>query len=161
LALAQACRPTLILLGRSPLRPEPAELANVTDEAALKRELLRLQPGAAPRDLGQRYKELIAARDIRRSLDLAGGPAARAAYYSVDVRLPGGVAEWFEEVRREHGPIRGLIHGAGVLADARIEDKTAEQFDRVWETKVAGLRSLLSALEGDDLRALVLFSSST
>jgi hypothetical protein len=48
-----------------------------------------------------------------------------------------------------------------VLADARIEDKTAEQFDLVYATKVGGLRSLLSALPGDELRALVLFSSIT
>ena len=60
-----------------------------------------------------------------------------------------------------NAPIRGIIHGAGVLADARIEDKTHEQFERVYATKVAGLRALLHAVEPDELRALVLFSSST
>src|SRR5205823_574264 len=64
-------------------------------------------------------------------------------------------------VRQEFGPVRGLIHGAGVLADARIEDKSGEQFDRVYGTKVAGLRALLAAVAPEDLRALVLFSSST
>jgi hypothetical protein len=65
------------------------------------------------------------------------------------------------EVRATYGPVRGLIHGAGVLADARIEDKTPEQFERVWGTKVQGLRSLLAAVTPEELRVLVLFSSTT
>ncbi len=65
------------------------------------------------------------------------------------------------EVRSTVGPIRGLVHGAGVLADRRIEDKTPEQFDAVFSTKVAGLRSLLAATAADDLKVLALFSSST
>ena len=64
-------------------------------------------------------------------------------------------------MRSELGPIRGLVHGAGVLADRKIEDQTDEQFARVFETKVAGLDALLQAIGSDDLRALVLFSSST
>jgi hypothetical protein len=53
------------------------------------------------------------------------------------------------------------VHGAGVLADRRIEDKTDENFISVVDTKVDGARSLLSAASGDDLRFLVFFSSST
>jgi NAD(P)-dependent dehydrogenase (short-subunit alcohol dehydrogenase family) len=60
-----------------------------------------------------------------------------------------------------NAPIRGIVHGAGVLADARIEDKTIEQFERVFATKVGGLQALLHAVDPDELRALVLFSSST
>ena len=58
----------------------------------------------------------------------------------MDVRDGRAVAAILAEDRaRELGPIRGLIHGAGVLADARIEDKTSEQFQRVWSTKIDGL----------------------
>jgi hypothetical protein len=71
------------------------------------------------------------------------------------------VAVILGQVHFTHGPVRGVIHGAGVLADAKIEDKTPEQFDRVYETKVAGLRALLAAVRPDELRFLVLFSSST
>jgi hypothetical protein len=48
-----------------------------------------------------------------------------------------------------------------VLADSLIADKTEEQFERVYGTKVAGLRNILAVLTPGDLRALVLFSSST
>ena len=66
-----------------------------------------------------------------------------------------------QSIRQEHGPIRGIIHGAGVLADRLITDKTREQFAMVYGTKVSGLRSLLEATSGDDLRFIVLFGSTT
>src|SRR6185295_9026995 len=57
------------------------------------------------------------------------------------------------------GPITAIVHGAGVLADKRIADKDEAQFDRVFDTKVAGLRALLAATADDPLAAVCLFSS--
>ena len=64
-------------------------------------------------------------------------------------------------MQREHGPIRGLIHGAGILADRKIVDQTDAQFDLVYKTKVEGLHHLFDALDEKSLRLLFLFSSST
>ncbi|MBY0230672.1 MAG: SDR family NAD(P)-dependent oxidoreductase, partial [Gemmataceae bacterium] len=85
----------------------------------------------------------------------------RVLYRSADIRDAEAVRRAVSEARALHGPVRGIVHGAGVLADARLEDKTAAQFDAVWGTKVQGLRSLLAACAEDDLRAVALFSSST
>ena len=60
-------------------------------------------------------------------------------------------------IRGEYGPIRGIVHGAGVLADRLIVDKTREQFALVYGTKVTGLRALLAATAGDELRFIALF----
>ena len=46
-------------------------------------------------------------------------------------------------VQQEFGPVRGLIHGAGVLADRKIVDQTDAQFDLVYQTKVRGPSSSL------------------
>ena len=64
-----------------------------------------------------------------------------------------------DEVRSSWGPIAAIVHGAGVLADRFIADKTQEQFDSVFDTKVEGLRALLAATSKDPLEALVFFSS--
>jgi hypothetical protein len=48
-----------------------------------------------------------------------------------------------------------------VLADRLILDKSAEQFEQVYSTKVSGLSSLLNATRNDQLRFIALFSSST
>src|SRR5258708_18374875 len=56
--------------------------------------------------------------------------------------------------------IDGVIHGAGVLEDKVLADKTPESFTRVFRTKVEGARALVAALEGRrKLGFLVLFGS--
>jgi acyl transferase domain-containing protein len=162
-ALARAYRPTLVLLGRSPApQPEPEWLTPLTTETEIKRELgIRANGNASPRLIGEQYTRISSNREIGQTLARIEAAGARAVYVSGDVRDAEAVAEVLAKVRREFGPVRGLVHGAGVLADARLGDKTAEQFERVYGTKVGGLRSLLAALAPDELRWLVLFSSST
>jgi nucleoside-diphosphate-sugar epimerase len=64
-------------------------------------------------------------------------------------------------VQKDHGPIKAIIHAAGVLNDRLIVDKTPEQFEKVFDTKVKGLNALLEATKREDLKYLVLFSSIT
>ena len=162
-ALAQACRPMLILLGRNAeLHPEPDWLAALVSESDIKRELHHRANGSASvKRISEQFQQVMNDRAIRRNLERCAAAGARVVYRSVDVRDAGVTAAVLGEVRHEFGPIRGLIHGAGVLADALIEDTSAEQFEKVWSTKVIGLRSLLSAVTLEDLRVLALFSSST
>jgi acyl transferase domain-containing protein/NADP-dependent 3-hydroxy acid dehydrogenase YdfG len=80
-------------------------------------------------------------------------------YERVDVRDRQAVAEVLDDVRRQWGPITGIVHAAGVLADRRVEEKSTEDFDTVFTTKVEGLRALLSATRDDPLRLVCAFSS--
>lgn len=162
-ALAETYKPTLVLTGRTPAPgPEPAHLAGLTDEAALKRALTEaLGPGAAPRAVGEQYKRLVAQREIRATLERVRAAGARVAYLSVDATDGRAVADLLQQVRAKFGPVTALVHAAGVLADKRIEDLTGEQFDAVYATKVGGLRVLLDLLAHEELKALVLFSSTT
>jgi NAD(P)-dependent dehydrogenase (short-subunit alcohol dehydrogenase family) len=64
-----------------------------------------------------------------------------------------------EPVRADWGPVTGIVHGAGLLADKLIAEKTEDQFDLAFDTKVDGLRSLLSVTRDDDLEVLCMFSS--
>jgi acyl transferase domain-containing protein/NADP-dependent 3-hydroxy acid dehydrogenase YdfG len=162
-AFARAFRPTLVLLGRSPLsESEPDWLVPLHTEAEIKRELAsRANGSAAPRLIGEQYRQVAAQREVRRTLRRIQEAGGKAFYHTVDVCDRAAVAGVLGRLRHELGPVRGLIHGAGVLADARIEDKTTDQFSAVYGTKVDGLRSLLGAIAPDDLRLLVLFSSTT
>ena len=71
------------------------------------------------------------------------------------------VQETVDHIRSEFGSIRGIIHGAGVLADRKIEDLTDDLFESVYATKVDGLRNLLLATSNDPLHLMAFFSSST
>jgi len=62
------------------------------------------------------------------------------------------------DVYARRGRLDAIIHGAGVIEDRLMRDKTRDSFDRVFDTKVAGARALLAHAR-DDLRLVVFFSS--
>ena len=163
LELARLARLRLVLLGRSLLaESEPEWLTGVTDAAELKRTLLaRSRNGHAPKQIEAKYREVLAQREIRHHLEQIQATGSTAMYRSVDVRDAAAVEKVLREICGKFGPVCGLVHGAGVLADRKIEDKTVEQFDLVYGTKVAGLENLMRCLGGDELKLLALFSSYT
>jgi NAD(P)-dependent dehydrogenase (short-subunit alcohol dehydrogenase family)/acyl carrier protein len=162
-ALAQAYKPMLILLGRSrELQPEPECLTSLNDESRIKRAILEhATEKLHPREIEERYKAVVAGRELRTTLTRIAQAGGQALYRSVDIRDAAAVSALLGEIRREYGPVRGIVHGAGVLADRLISDKTLEQFSLVYGTKVAGLRALLDATASDDLRFIALFASTT
>jgi NAD(P)-dependent dehydrogenase (short-subunit alcohol dehydrogenase family) len=99
------------------------------------------------------------AAEIRATTAVLEESGSLVRYVSTDIRDRDRLRRVLEEVRTEWGPVTGLVHGAGVLADRLIADKTAEQFDEVFGTKAEGLASLLAETEADPLRLLCVFSS--
>jgi acyl transferase domain-containing protein/NAD(P)-dependent dehydrogenase (short-subunit alcohol dehydrogenase family) len=163
IALAGAWRPLLVLIGRSPEpHPEPAWLAGLTDESAIKRAILEhAAEKLHPKEIEERYRAVVAGRELTGTMARIKDAGGSAIYRAVDIRDSRAVSDLLDSIRRDHGPIRGIVHGAGVLADRLIADKTREQFARVYGTKVEGLRSLLAATAADDLRFIALFGSTT
>ncbi|GJM26987.1 MAG: hypothetical protein DHS20C16_34020 [Phycisphaerae bacterium] len=163
IALAAASKAHFVLLGRSGAPfVEPAWAQGLADEGQLKRAVLQNEfaesKKPSPSELEAAYRRYAANREINTTLEriqIAGGTVE---YRSLNVCDNEQVASVLNDVRKKHGPIRGLIHGAGVIEDAFIADKDPTAFDRVFDTKVQGLNALLSAA-GDDPRAIVLFSS--
>ncbi|MFF7987862.1 SDR family NAD(P)-dependent oxidoreductase [Streptomyces sp. NPDC007901] len=153
----------VLLLGRTPLTEEPLHLSGAADEAAVQRAVIdRLRSTAEeldPRRIRTETASALAQREVRDTLRAleAGGSAVR--YTSVDITDADAVRAAVAGFREEWGPVTAVVHGAGVLADAVIRDKTSEQFDRVYSTKVDGLRSLLAAVEDEPLDLLCVFSS--
>ncbi len=165
LALANHGKPTLILLGRSPSpSPEPKWLASLEDEASIKKAILKKELSekkASPKKIEAAYKKHMANREISNNIDRLKSTGSDVIYYSVDVRNFDSVNSIFNKIRSNHGPITGIIHGAGVLEDRFIADKTLKQFEKVFDTKVMGLKALLDSTKEDTLKYIVLFSSIT
>jgi len=163
--LAKRHNLSLLLLGRSPEPIAEVEwLSTARDEAAIKRVILEHAPVGerpTPKQLGEACRAALAAREIRASLQALESTGMRANYRSVDVRDVATLGTVLGAARRELGPIRGLIHGAGVLRDKRIEDKRDDDVDQVVDTKLSGLRALLEVTADDQLRFIALFASVT
>jgi acyl transferase domain-containing protein len=163
IALARHVQPHLVILGRSALEAEPAACVGVQGDAALKRALIedaRAQGRTVTlAEIGAHVARIAASREVTETLAAIKAAGGEARYLAVDVTDAERLRIALEAIRVEWGPITAVVHGAGVLADKRIEDKSSDQFDRVFNTKVEGLRALLGATEGDPLRAIILFSS--
>ena len=161
-ALAEQTRPVLVLMGRSPLpAEEPSWLKGLTEAPAMKKAILTNEFGgkATPVQLEKSFKKYLAGREIHNNIARLESTGAKVLYYSVDVRDAGAVGAALNDVRAAHGPVKALIHGAGTLADRFIIDKTPEQFEMVFDTKISGLNALLSATASDPLNYLIFFSS--
>jgi acyl transferase domain-containing protein/acyl carrier protein len=160
---AQRCPARFVLLGRTPLEEEPPHCAGILSEVDLKRALLADARAhdvmLNPAQLAARAHQVLAAREIRQTLAAIIVAGASAQYRAVAVDDAPALAAVLNEVRTRIGPIRAVVHAAGVLADKRIAEKTDAQFAHVFDTKVAGLRALLDATREDPLKLLVVFSS--
>lgn len=95
--------------------------------------------------------------------DVAAEVAALdAVYLSCDLTDPVAVRAAVREAARI-GPLRGLLHGAGVNRPRRLAEVTEEGLAATLAPKVDGLRVLLAAVEdvvrGEELRMVVAFGS--
>lgn len=105
------------------------------------------------------YQRLMQDREIRGNLARLRESGARVHYFSVDVRDRAAFGKFLDDVQERFGPLDGVIHGAGVIEDRLVRDKTPESFDRVFDTKVASALTLAEHVRPDTLRFCVFFAS--
>ena len=175
LELAERYQPTLLLVGRSPLpAPEEAtDTAGLSSPQEIKAALIdRLRRQGETPSLDQvekAYNNLLREREMRRNLAAmqraVGRPngvwhaGSRVHYYSADVRDERAFGGLIDEIYQTYGRLDGVIHGAGIIEDKLLKDKTRESFERVFSTKVESAFILSRYLRPDSLRFLVFFSS--
>ncbi len=161
--LARSLQPTLVLLGRSPEPFSEPEWANGLSTAKdLKAAIIKnefTEKTATPKEVEALYKKFTANREITENINAMRSLGARVQYLSADIRSLTDVTRILEKVRDDYGPVKAVIHGAGVLEDKLIIEKNEAQFERVIDTKVTGLQVLLKATGNDPVKYVVLFSS--
>jgi len=162
-ALAATASLKLVLLGRTAAPvPEPDWLKGLEAEAEIKKAILAHEFSGntvSPRELETAYARRIANRQVARTLKAVRNAGSEAHYVEADVRNAGMVSGVVARLQQQIGPVRALIHAAGILQDRLIVDKSPEQFETVVSTKVDGLLALLQAVDVSHLKHLVLFSS--
>ncbi|MBO2663331.1 type I polyketide synthase [Shewanella algae] len=170
LALAHQSGSHFILAGRSKALaleafPDWAQgLESGQLKAAAITALLAKGQKPSPKEVEALIKPLVNALEIHAALKRFEAIGASAEYLSLDVSNPDAVASTLAPIQAL-APISGLIHGAGVLADKHIADKTLAELELVTGTKVGGLSALLRALApnqkaAEHLKLLALFSSA-
>lgn len=160
--MAQAFGCRFLLLGRSRLADEAAWSQDVNDDSELKkRALAEMQARGekpTPTAISRMVSAVTAGREIRDTLAQIAAVGGQALYLSADIGDPAALRQALASAAHL-GAVTGIVHGAGNLADKRIEQKTEADFDHVYTAKVEGLANLLQTVEKDRLETLVLFSS--
>ncbi|QDU21056.1 type I polyketide synthase [Urbifossiella limnaea] len=157
LEIAARYRSRLVLVGSSPApADEPADTVKLTTPAEIKAALLKRTPGAKPAAVEAEFKRLVKDREIRGNLDAIRAAGSAVEYRSVDVRDAAAFAALIAEVQPT-----GVIHGAGVIEDKLLKDKTPESFDRVFGTKVESAFTLARTLDPARTKFLSLYASIT
>jgi NAD(P)-dependent dehydrogenase (short-subunit alcohol dehydrogenase family) len=165
LELAKRYRPNLVIVGRSS-RPDDAEAqdtASLTTAMEIKTAIIaRLQQQGrpvTPAVVEAAYQRSMQDREIRDNLARIARAGSRVYYYQADVRDRAALTRVLEEVEQRLGGIDGVIHGAGVIEDKLVKDKTPESFDRVFGTKTASAVLLSELLKPERLKFCVFFAS--
>ncbi|RZO61715.1 MAG: SDR family NAD(P)-dependent oxidoreductase [Sandaracinaceae bacterium] len=162
ITLAEEVGGRYLLLGRTALAEEDESTRAVPDaelENALMARARARGETPTPRALRDEARRLRAAREVRATLDAIHAAGGEARYAAADVGAPETIRAALEDARAAFGPFTMVVHGAGVLADKHLVDKSDDDFARVYGTKVDGARALLDALSDDPIASVMLFGS--
>ena len=164
--LARRYRPTLLLWGRIPA-PPPVEskttraLSSPQDlKAALIAEAESRGEAATLPLIESRYQTLLKEREVRRTLERIEAAGGRPFYRAVDIRSESEVEAALSWALSELGRVDVVVHGAGVIEDKLVAQKSPESFDRVFDTKVDGAFLLAKLLPKAGVKALAFFASA-
>ncbi|MEV8517148.1 amino acid adenylation domain-containing protein [Dactylosporangium sp. NPDC051484] len=97
----------------------------------------------------------------RAALDALRAAGLTVRHRQVDIADRGAVTGLLAEVTAEHGPLTGIVHGAGVIEDRLIVGKSPAELERVLAPKVAGLVNLDEASRDQPLEFFVCHSSAS
>jgi NAD(P)-dependent dehydrogenase (short-subunit alcohol dehydrogenase family) len=160
IALARLYRCHIEVVGRStlPEGEEDAATRGIDDPRRLRQVLLAADPLRKPAEIERLARRVLADRAVRETHAQIRAAGSTVNYTPLDVRESAPFADFISALYERHGRIDGVIHGAGVVEDKLVRDKTDESFGRVFDTKVRGAMVLHKKIR-DDVKFVVFFSS--
>ena len=166
LALMEKAPCKLVILGRAAICDEnmdDEESAQIPDLKEMKTLIARRFKAAGYKgsfgNIERKAKAILAQREMLNTFRTLEETGCSVHYYSCDVNDMENLSQTIDKIQLEIGPIRGIIHGAGLLADCKIWNKDMQRFRMVLDTKYKGLNNLLSCIDKEKLKLVVSFSS--
>ncbi|MEO1616398.1 MAG: SDR family NAD(P)-dependent oxidoreductase [Planctomycetota bacterium] len=128
------------------------------DRMGLRRETMRQvqQSGENPVKHWRQFEKAI---EIDATLQECKRRRIAVEYHSVDISDAEAVEQLVNQIRKQDGPIRGVIQGAGSGQDARFDRKRADKVRQCLSAKIDGTIALAHATRNDPLEWFVGFGS--
>ena len=156
---------TFILAGRSAETPWPSDVPETGDLKSLRGLMataaVKRGEKPSPAAIDKAARAAIAGLEIRQTLSEIRATGAQAQYLPMDTSDAASVSTALDALHQRFGVLTGLIHGAGIIADRLVEEKTEAELRRVLATKAEGLFHILSRIDRAALRHVGLFSSAS
>jgi acyl transferase domain-containing protein/NAD(P)H-dependent flavin oxidoreductase YrpB (nitropropane dioxygenase family)/NADP-dependent 3-hydroxy acid dehydrogenase YdfG len=161
---------TLLVTGRTALQEEEAEAEAEAEEtrtlstanalrghfiAAVRAGRMKMTPA----QVEGKVRSVLAERERLANMEDFRKRGANVRYFDVDVTDDAAMERLMADIKREYGDLNGVIHGAGVIEDALLRDKTSSGWSRVVDTKVCGLLQLQKHVGPPALKFFTVLSS--
>ncbi len=161
--LAKQSKAKFAILGRTRLEEEADFSKNAYSETELKlciyQHFVSQGKQLLPKEIQQYATKILANREAQQTIKTLQATGSEVIYFAIDVQDSKAVNTVLQKIRAKWQHITGIIHGAGILADKLIGQKTDEQYNQVFNTKVLGLKNLLDNAQKDPLNTIIVFSS--
>jgi acyl transferase domain-containing protein/NAD(P)H-dependent flavin oxidoreductase YrpB (nitropropane dioxygenase family)/NAD(P)-dependent dehydrogenase (short-subunit alcohol dehydrogenase family) len=162
--LAEFCPARFVLVGRSrTASPEDDTAHDLASAQELRQQFIaQLQSRGepiVPREVEARVQRVLSGREIQATLASIAKAGASVEYLRCDVQDSSAFADLVCDVQRRTGPIQAVIHGAGLIEDRLLLEKSSASFDRVLGTKLCPVLTLARHLDPQRLKMVMFFSS--
>lgn len=144
---------TVVLLGRTDLTSVPSEVL-LLDEPEFAEYEKKFYQVELARDRSQKMPALKrqieyyqAARELQLTLKSLAALPGKIEYISVNVTNSESVNKLVQQVVKTHGRVDFVVHGAGIQVSKLLPKRTYEEFQRIINTKLAGLKNLYHACQ--------------
>jgi hypothetical protein len=97
--------------------------------------------------------------EIDRNLRAFAESGLNVTYHSCDIGDRDRLEKLLDDIRRQSGPITGIVHGAGFERAASFEKKKLDLVDATIRAKVDGAANLMTLTMNDPVRFFVMFGS--
>ncbi|WP_437185184.1 SDR family NAD(P)-dependent oxidoreductase [Planctomicrobium sp. SH668] len=150
----------LHLLGTAPVPKISDELRVQADCDRLQLRRWVMAEAARKKQNGmEAWRNIEKGLEIDATIRLCKSEGIQATYHCCDVSNFEQVQQTLTVIRRTHGAISGVIHGAGIGQDARFDRKRPDKVDQCLRAKIDGCINLMDATRQDALEWFVAFGS--
>ncbi len=148
------------LIGKTPCQ-QPQANWHPQSEEELRQFKVKFMDQARQRgeNVLQSWQQQEKVLQIQKNLWELQQAGIEAHYHSCDVKDFAALEKVIESIRRDFGPITGVVHGAGAGQDARFDRKRPDKVEECLGPKIEGTINLMYLTMHDPLECFVGFGS--
>ncbi|MDR1478273.1 MAG: SDR family NAD(P)-dependent oxidoreductase [Planctomycetaceae bacterium] len=150
----------LNLIGSSPLPSVPSEWIGLNADAKkMLQKNIMLDAKQNGRNPISEWNKIEREIDLTESLKLFDEEGISYDYYACNVADFTKLELTFETIRRKHGAISGVLHGAGVDFSAAFQKKDLQRVELTYAVKVDAAAAIMYLLQNEPLKHFLAFGS--